>query len=210
MATKFEIKQRSLINKLEKIDAYFQKWNMSVQQVYNISDKYHLRQNLVKASWGQKFGSIQNGKTPIQTRIEQVKNAKSMADLEMISKEVGSGSIKDFLNFQVTKTNNEAWIESISDKFGQIYNMLNKFYKPNTVNAVSIYIEELRMNVEDLDALSISYEQIAQINEYINLFYEDIQNKDQSSAKTHLLKIARIIYNNKQYSRFERIMDSYL
>ena len=210
MATKFEIKQRSLINKLEKLDVYFKKWNLSEQQVADMSDKYHLRQNLIKASWGRKFGNIQNGMTQIQTRIEQVKNAKSMDDLETVIKEVGNGSVREFLNFQVTKTNNEAWIESISDKFGQIYNMLNKFYKPNTVNAVSIYIEELRMDIENLDALSMTYEQIAKVNNYIDLFYEDIQNKDQSSAKSHLLKIAETIYNKRDYSRFERIMDSYL
>lgn len=210
MATKFEITQKSLIRKLEKLDVIFQRWNKTEQQVYNTSDKYHLRQNLVKASWGQKFGSIQNGKTPIQTRIEQVKNASSMDDLKTVIEEVGSGTVKDFLNFQVTKVNNEAWIESITDKFGEIYYALNNLFKRETVDAVSIYIEELRMDVKDLNPLTMTFETIEKVNNLIEQFYDDVRNNNASSAKTHLLKIGRLIYNNKQYERFERIMDSYL
>ena len=210
MATKFDILKKSLIKKYQKIGKYFEDWNLSTQQIANKSDKYHMRRNQVMGSWGRKYGQQQNGKTPIDTRIDQIMNAKSMEDLEIFKKEIGKGTVRDFLNFQVEKVNREAWIESVTDKFGVLYAGINRLYGVSKIEDIHIYIDELEMYVKDLDPLSISYEGLNRISELIEMFYEEAKDGNKDGAKSTLLDIAEIVYNNKKYNRFKSILDNTL
>ena len=209
MATRFEITQQSIINKYENLNKYFKNWNVSEAYVRSHSAPQHLRNNLVKASWGRLYGNDDNGLTLIETRIEEIKQAKTMEDLQKFRDEIGSGSAKSFLNYQ-TDMNKDAWTQSVLDKFSSIYQGLNKGYGQKKIDDLYIYIEELKMYVKDLDASQLTFEQANKIKDYLELFYEEMRNGDKLSAKENLLKMAKIVYNSQKYKRFETIIDNAL
>ena len=209
MATRFEIIKQSLIKKYTNIDNYFKNWNVSEAYVRSHSTPQNLRSNLVKASWGRYYGNDDNGSTLIETRIAELSQAKSMVELQNFINEIGNGSVKSFLNYQ-TDMNKEAWTQSILDKFSAIYQGLNTGYGRKKIDDLYIYIEELKMYVQDLDASKLTFEQINKIKDYMELFYEEIRNGDKIAAKENLLKMAKIVYNNQKYKRFETILDNAL
>ena len=209
MATRFDITQHSLINKYENLNKYFKNWNVSEAYVRSHTAPQHLRNNLVKASWGRLYGNDDNGLTLIETRIEELKQAKTMEDLQKFRDEIGTGSAKSFLNYQ-TDMNKDAWTQSVLDKFSSIYQGLNKGYGQKKIDDLYIYIEELKMYVKDLDASQLTFEQANKIKDYLELFYEEMRNGDKLSAKENLLKMAKIVYNSQKYKRFETIIDNVL
>ena len=209
MTTRFEISQQSLIKKYENLNTYFKNWNVSEAYVKSHSTPQNLRSNIVKASWGRYYGNDDNGSTLIDARIEELKQAKSMDDLQNFINEIGTGSAKSFLNYQ-TDMNKDAWTESVLEKFKAIYQGLNKGYGILAIGDLYIYIEELKMYVQDLDASKLTFEQINKIKDYMELFYEEMRNGDKIAAKENLLKMAKIVYNRQKYKRFETIIDNYL
>ena len=209
MATRFEITQQSLIKKYQNLNTYFKNWNVSEAYVKSHSTPQNLRINIVKASWGRYYGNDDNGSTLIDARIEELKQAKSMDDLQNFINEIGTGSAKSFLNYQ-TDMNKDAWTESVLEKFKAIYQGLNKGYGILAIGDLYIYIEELKMYVQDLDASKLTFEQINKIKDYMELFYEEMRNGDKIAAKENLLKMAKIVYNRQKYKRFETILDNYL
>ena len=209
MATRFEISQQSLIKKYENLNTYFKNWNVSEAYVKSHSTPQNLRTNLVKASWGRYYGNDDNGSTLIDSRIEEIKQAKSMDDLQNFINEIGTGSAKSFLNYQTDK-NKEAWTQTVLDKFSAIYQGLMSGYGILTIGDLYIYIEELKMHVQDLDPSKITFEQINKIIDYMQLFYEENKNGDKIAAKENLLKMAKIVYNSQKYKRFETIIDNAL
>lgn len=209
MATRFEITQQSLIKKYENLNTYFKKWNVTEAYVKSHSIPQNLRSNIVKASWGRYYGNDDNGLTLIESRIEELKQAKSMDDLQNFINEIGTGSAKSFLKYQ-TDINKDAWTQTVLDKFSAIYQGLNKGYGISTIGNLYIYIEELKMYVQDLDPSKLSFEQINKMNDYLELFYEENRNGDKLAAKENLLKMAKIVYNSQKYKKFETILDNYL
>ena len=209
MATKFEITQQSLIKKYKNLNTYFKNWNVTEAYVKTHSTPQNLRSNIVKASWGRYYGNDDNGLTLIESRIEELKQAKSMDELQNFINEIGTGSAKSFLKYQ-TDNNKEAWTQSVLDKFSAIYQGLNKGYGILAIGNLYIYIEELKMYVQDLDASKLTFEQINKMKDYMVLFYEEMRNGDKSSAKENLLKMAKIVYNSQKYKRFQTILDNYL
>lgn len=209
MATRFEISQQSLIKKYENLNTYFKKWNVSEAYVKSHSTPQNLRSNIVKASWGRYYGNDDNGSTLIDARIEELKQAKSMDELQNFINEIGTGSAKSFLKYN-TDMNKNAWTESVLEKFKAIYQGLNKGYGILAIGDLYIYIEELKMYVKDLDVTQLTFEQANKIKDYLELFYEEMRNGDKLSAKENLLKMAKIVYNNQKYKRFETILDNYL
>ena len=209
MATRFELTQQSLIKKYQNLNTYFKNWNVSEAYVKSHSTPQNLRTNLVKASWGRYYGNDDNGSTLIDSRIEEIKQAKSMDDLQNFINEIGTGSAKSFLNYQTDK-NKEAWTQTVLDKFSAIYQGLMSGYGILTIGDLYIYIEELKMHVQDLDPSKITFEQINKIIDYMQLFYEENKNGDKIAAKENLLKMAKIVYNSQKYKRFETIIDNAL
>ena len=209
MATRFQITQQSLIKKYENLNTYFKNWNVTDAYVKSHSTPQNMRSNIVKASWGRYYGNDDNGSTLIDSRIEELKQAKSMDDLQNFINEIGTGSAKSFLKYQ-TDINKEAWTQSVLDKFSAIYQGLNKGYGILTIGDLYIYIEELKMYVQDLDASKLTFEQINKMKDYMELFYEEMRNGDKIAAKENLLKMAKIVYNSQKYKRFETILDNYL
>ena len=207
--TRFEISKQSLIKKYENIDIYMKKWNVSEAYVRTHSDPAHLRANLVKASWGREYGNDENGLTKIEMKIDELKQAKTMDDLQKFRDEIGTGSVKSFLRYQ-TEMNTASWTESVLDKFSAIYQGINKGYGFKKIDELYIYIEELKMNVKDLDTTQVTYEQLNRIKQYMEMFYEEMKNGDKLAAKEELLKMAKIVYNNQKYNRFKTILDNTL
>ena len=209
MATRFEISQQSLIKKYENLNTYFKKWNVTEAYVKSHSTPQNMRSNIVKASWGRYYGNDDNGATLIDVRIEELKQAKSMDELQKFRDEIGTGSAKSFLKYN-TDMNKNAWTESVLEKFKAIYQGLNKGYGILGIGDLYIYIEELKMYVKDLDVTQLTFEQANKIKDYLELFYEEMRNGDKSSAKENLLKMAKIVYNSQKYKRFQTILDNYL
>lgn len=209
MATRFEITQQSLIKKYENLNTYFKNWNVSEAYVKSHSTPQNLRTNTVKASWGRYYGNDDNGSTLIDVRIEELKQAKSMEELQKFKDEIGTGSAKSFLKYN-TNMNKKAWTESVLEKFKAIYQGLMTGYGILTIGNLYIYIEELKMYVKDLDVSQLTFEQANKIKDYLELFYEEMRNGDKIAAKENLLKMAKIVYNNQKYKKFETILDNYL
>ena len=209
MATRFDVTKNSLLKKYENLNTYFKNWNVSEAYVKSHSTPQNIRSNTVKASWGRYYGNDDNGLTLIESRIEELKQTKSMEELQKFKDEIGTGSAKSFLKYQ-TDVNKKAWTESVLEKFKAIYQGLMTGYGILTIRDLYIYIEELKMYVKDLDVSQLTFEQANKIKDYLELFYEEIKNGDKSSAKENLLKMAKIVYNNKKYKRFETILDNTL
>ena len=209
MATRFEISQQSLIKKYENLNNYFKKWNVSDVYVESHSTPQNLRRNRVKASWANYYANNDAGLNLIETRIEELKQAKTLKDLKKFKEEMGNGSVQSFL-FNQTNINRKAWTETVLDKFEGIYQGLNKGYGRSTIDKIYIYIEELKMYVKDFDASKLTVEQLNKIEEYMELYYEEIKNKDKLTGKENLLKIAKILHDNQKYKKFETILDNTL
>lgn len=210
--TKFEISQQSLIKKYEKLNEYFKKWNVSEAYVETHSDPSHLRLNRVKASWGRKLGNDEYGLTKIETRIDELKQAKTISDLQKFKDEIGSGSVTSFLKYQMTKKedNRESWKESVTDKFGVIYKGIKELYGVRALDELSFYISDLYEKTLNMDGILLTTTEVIELGNMIEMFYEDIKTKNDIKAKEHLLKIARMLYNNKTYKRFLEKVDNTL